>query len=153
MDLILLGFASGVFIAYVTYIWLKFGILPSISDSSYKTNSPFLFAIFIWGTAIPLMIVGNTALMFLSGSSLAFVGASPWFRKLSEGKVHVAGVMISIISGAISMWIDFGLWYLTVIIVVSYVITLLIKMKYETWWAEIMYFIIIIIGLFLNKIC
>lgn len=151
MDSILLGFSSGIFIAYVIYIWLKFGILSSISDSYYKTNSPFLFAIFIWGTAIPLIIVGNTALMFFAGALLCFVGASPAFKKRKmEEKIHVYGTIGSIALGIISMWVDFGLWYLTVIMVAGYIFTMFVKIKNETWYVEILAFVLVMLGLLIK---
>ena len=51
-----------VFISYVSFIWIKYGILPSISDSWYHLpeNLKVLFTLFCWGFALPAAIIGLT---------------------------------------------------------------------------------------------
>lgn len=141
-----------IFNSYIVWIWSKYGVISSISDSYYYTDKPALFAFFIWGSAIPLMIVADTFLMQLAGGLLCFVGAAPAFREETEGKVHVFGALGGYILGAISLTVDFGLWYLSAIMVAFYFISKWLKLENQAWWVEILGFILIIIGLIIKVI-
>jgi len=152
LSIILLSISFISFITYIIFIWSKYGILPSISDSFYKTNSRFSFYIFILSVALPLMIAGNTALMFSAGALLTFVGAAASFKEKLTSTVHMIGAIGGISLGFLSMIIDFKLWYLAVIIGVFIIIVNLIKMKNKTWWIEITSFILIMFGLLMSMI-
>lgn len=149
-QIVLFCYTVIVFISYILYVYFKFGILPSISDSYYKENNKALFTLFIWSIAIPLMIIGNSGLMFFAGSFLAFVGAAPAFREELEGKIHVIGAVGGIAFGFASMILDSHQYILPAIMVIFTLFFTLRKIKNHTWWIEIMAFSLNIIGLLIR---
>lgn len=151
LNLGLLIFTIIVFLTYVIGIYSKFGILKSISESVYHIKHKALFTFFIWGVALPIMIVGSTGLMFMAGAFLAFVGASPMFKEEMEGKVHYVGATGGIALGFAGMILNFGLWPLAVIQGVFTLCAVLFKLKNHTWWIEVLAFILIIIGLIIAR--
>ena len=154
MNLLLLSYMFVVFVSYLTYVVSKFGVLPSISDSYYLMKSKIPFTLFIWSIAIPTILVGDTALMFFAGSFLAFVGAAPAFREEQEGIVHVVGAIGGITLGVVSMWVDFHLWYLSILLISFAVLAQIFKKKFKnhTWWVEIASFTILFIGMAISKL-
>jgi hypothetical protein len=118
-SLLLLVFSCIIFVSYVVLIWKRFGILPSISDSYYAFpgGAKTLFASFITCIAIPVIIVGNTPLMFFAGFFLAFVGCAPAFKLGEEKTVHKIGAIGGISMGLASMWVDFNLYYIPIIVI------------------------------------
>lgn len=96
------------FWAYVIPMCAIYGVPVSISDTYYKLrrNLQVLFTLSMWGFAIPAIILGveQSGLAFLAGCGIAFVGASPAFRKdaingvsTMEGIVHRTGALIGLI--------------------------------------------------------
>ncbi len=150
LQAILLSISFVSFITYIIFIWSKYGVLPSISDSFYKTKNAFSFYVFILSVALPLMIAGDTGLMFSAGALLTFVGAAAAFKDKLTGTVHVIGAIGGILLGFLSMIVDFHLWYITAIELLFIGIAYLIKMKNKTWWVEIVSFILIMIGLLIS---
>lgn len=141
-----------VFAGYVSWIWAKYGVLPSISHSYYMLpkNLQFLFTLWCWGYAIPAMIVASTPLMFFAGAGIAFVGAAAAYREKMTETVHIVGAVSGILFSQLSTIIDFGMWYVTAIyaaIAIPLALTRLIKFKgmeicpNRTWWIEILAFI------------
>jgi surface polysaccharide O-acyltransferase-like enzyme len=149
---ILLSWIVLLFISYVSFILLKYGILDSISESYYKEDkhSKFLFSAFIFGLSIPFMIIGGTTLMILAGLFLSFAGIARAYKEEFAGTVHIIGATGGISLGYASMWIDFHLWYLPIIMGLFALLSTLFKLKYHTWWIEILAFILVIIGLIIK---
>lgn len=110
-----------VFVTYVIVTFTIYGFLPSISDSYYKLPEKwnFLFALALWGFAIPAMIISAsiTPLMFIATASICFVGAASAFKsKIGvTKKVHEYGATTGIISSQIAIATTFGMWWLTAI--------------------------------------
>ena len=132
-----------VFVSYVTFIWIKYGVQKSISDSYYRlpTRKQFLFVFFCWGFAIPAMILGNCALMFLAGVFICFVGAAAAFKgdKMTEW-VHVVGAYGGVLLSQLAIWIIYDMWYITVLFIVLSGLLYILKVKNKTWWVEIIAF-------------
>lgn len=150
-NFILLLFAFIIFTSYVSWVWIKYGILPSISDSYYHSHNGFLFAMFTWGVGIPIMLVGSTPLMFFAGAFLCFVGSAPTFKEKVQGIVHVIGATGGILLGFLSLWIDFHLWPITAVMATFTVLATVFKLKHHTWWIEIAAFVLILLGLGIAK--
>jgi len=145
-----------IFSTYVITIWIKYGILPTISDSYYilPDNRKILFTLTLWAFSLPVIIVGATTsginIMFFAGASICFVGASPLFKEHFEGRVHYVSAIIGIVLGLTSLWVNFGLGELVVTsVLLMLTIRILVKNNY-TWWIEILAFLTIIIGLLLT---
>ena len=138
-----------VFVSYVSYVWLKFGRQKSISMSYYalpKNRRP-LFTLFCWGFSIPAIIAGETALMFLAGAGIAFVGAACQIRSAFVRRVHVTAAVFGIVAGELAIAVDFGMWPVVAAFAVASVVAGLADKKHCVWWTEIMAFISISVAL------
>jgi hypothetical protein len=139
-----------VFVAYVLFIWLKYGVQKSISDSYYilPKNINFLFTLFCWGFAFPAVIIGvgltNNFLMFLAGGGICFVGAAAAFKQELTKTVHMIGAYSGVAFGQLSIFFDFHLYYVNIIFIVSVLIIQLLPSKLvqnKIWWQEILAFL------------
>ena len=148
---ILYGIMVAVFVSYVTYIWAKYGVQHSISQSYYVLPEKlrFLMTLFCWGFAIPAIIVGGTGLMFLAGSGIAFVGAAAAFQEKMTKEVHYIGAGVGVAASQLSMFVNFGLWPINVVFFAIALPLFLFRKKIKNWiwWAEIAAFVSICIGL------
>lgn len=145
-----------VFLAYITFIISKFGILPSISDSWYeleknKRNSGILFTLFLWviGFLMFFQTNGNSGFFFASGAGLMFVGAATQFKEKITKTVHYIGSFSGLLFPLIALWFERGVWLPLAISVVVFISTLFYNLKDETWWLEISIILFIILGMFL----
>lgn len=138
-----------VFFGYISYIWYKYGVLPSISESYYRlpTKINILFTLFCWGFAFPAMIMGNELtdnfLMFFATGGIMFVGASAAFKQKLTNTVHMVGAVIGVVFSQLSIAFDFNMYYLNLLFIASAGIIFLTKSKNSTWWIEIVAFIIL----------
>lgn len=158
MEVKLLIFVVLSFVGYISFIVNKYGVLPSISESYYKMKGDKLFGgglftLFIWSLSLPLIIIGDTPLMFFAGAFLSFVGAATAFKDLKMTKrVHTIGAVGGIGFGFLSMILDFQLNEITFFMLLGSLILYLLKIKNLIWWVEILAFVLIILGLFIAKV-
>lgn len=156
MNITLLIISIITFISYISFVWIKFGIQKSISQSYYvleKFNLQFLFTLFIWSYSIPTLILGleltSSILMFISAASICFVGAAAAYKEKLTNTVHMISAAIGITFCQLSIIFDFHMWYITLIFLLSSSIPLLLS-KNKLWWIEIFAFISIIITFILK---
>ena len=144
---------STIFIAYVAFIWKKFGVLPSISESWYRLQGleKSLFTFFCWGVGIPMLFQtdGTTAWFFCSGAGLGFVGAATMFRSGDKTTrwIHFIGAFAGMVCGLMGVGFERGDFTPSIIWVVISLIILLINFKNRMWWIEISAFFALIYGL------
>jgi len=141
-----------VFISYVTFVIISYGVQPSISESYYKLPQrlKFLFTLFCLLFAIPAIILGDNVLMFLAGSGIAFVGAAATFKDKMTYEVHMIGAYAGVLLSQISIWYNYHMWYITIIFIILSGTLLLLKVKNKIWWSEILAFLSICIVLYFN---
>ena len=134
---------------YLSYIYFKFGVLSSISDSYYKIKEKGLFTIFIWSIAFPVAILGNSFIMMLAAIFLAFVGAAPAFKEDMTEQVHVIGAIGGIILGYIGLIFQYHQLIIPAIFgILAFAIR---KKKNKTWWTEIAALMGIMIELYIRN--
>jgi hypothetical protein len=148
-QIILLLVSLTIFVSYITFIIINFGILPSISDSYYKLslNSKFIFTLAMWGFAFPIIMLSENGLLFFSGAGICFVGAAPLFKEEFEGLIHRIGAITGIGLGLLALIIYYNSYYLVLLYVLIFLIIYLSKVNNRIWWIEILSFLTIIIGL------
>ena len=138
-----------VFLAYVGYIWAKYGVQKSISESYYvlpkKRN--WLFVAFTWLFAFPAMILGNSLLMTLAGAGIVFVGAAAAMHTFPTRAWHLTGAIGGMILACLAMIFQFGMWYLVPAIAVAILLAFLVDKKHLMWWTEVAIFVGISIAL------
>ena len=130
------------FLAYVGYIWSKFGVQTSISESYYvlPEKQNFLFVLFCWLFAFPAMILGNSLLMLFAAGGIVFVGAAAAMHQMPTRAVHLAGAIGGMILGCIAMITQFHMWYLVPAIVFAMIIAYIFDKKSLMWWSEVAIF-------------
>jgi len=146
------------FIAYTTYIYKRFGVLPSISESWYHLRIPGLFTIFCIVIGFPMFFhsrgfnqaialqVDYTFLFFLS-MLLCFTGAATDFKQSVAGKVHFIGAFTSILACLLGVWLQYGLLWAPAGWLISIIALVLFVRNNRIWWAEILSFAWISAGL------
>jgi hypothetical protein len=133
-----------VFLSYVSFIWIKFGIQKSISASYYALpeNLRFLFTLFCWGFAFPAIILGVeiTPLMFFAGAGICFVGAAPEIKDKWVYKHHMIFAISGIIFSQLAIYFGFHMLWLNMVSVALAVIIPFLTKKYYFWWIELVAF-------------
>jgi len=140
-----------VFALYTLYIVKKYGVLSSISESFYALpeSKGYLFTLFIWGVSLPIMLLANiSALFFLAGCLLMFVGAANSYR--DEGgyasKIHGAGATGGIVMALLALvWVK--IYWPIILATIASVWIKRSKIKNITWWVEIACFACIELGI------
>lgn len=91
------------------------GVPYSISATFYKLKCPYWFMTTMWLTAGLLMPAilevsrPNTEwIAFLACAGMFMVGSAPNFKEKSEGRIHIAGAVISVIGSQV--WVGLNLW-------------------------------------------
>lgn len=154
LNVIMLSLMTLVFGVYVVWIYRRFGVLKSISESYYRLpgRQRYLFTLFCWGFAIPAMIVGNSIPMVLAGVAIAFVGGAAAFKDSMTHTFHYFGALFGIILSQIAIIFNLNLWPISAFAVI---IALIIYLKYRKadpdspmiWWIEIVSFSSVILAL------
>ncbi|MDA3781335.1 MAG: hypothetical protein PF487_14080 [Bacteroidales bacterium] len=149
LSTILFSTMVSVFVLYVSFIWIKYGIQKSISESYYvlPKKENFLFVLFTWLFAIPAMILGNSLLMFFAGGGIVWVGANAAMHEEPTRAIHLTAAIGGMILAGLAMIIQYDMWYMTAGVIASLPIIYLINKKHFMWWAELIIFIAISIVL------
>jgi len=149
LSTILFTIMVSVFLAYVGYIWSKYGIQKSISESYYvlPKKENWLFVAFTWLFAFPAMILGNSLLMLFAGGGIVFVGAAAAMHTYPTRAVHLTGAIGGMILACIALIMQFGMWYLVPAVALGIGLAALFDKKHLMWWAEVAIFVAISIAL------
>lgn len=155
MDYHIISFVTlvTVFIAYVSFIWIKYGAQSSISQSYYALpkNWNFLFTFFCWGFAIPAIILGVevTGLMFFAGAGIAFVGAAAQIKDTFVSQVHTIAAVAGIGFSQLAILLGYHMWEVNIVSIIAAIIIALTVSK-KIWWIEIVAFLSIVFTLFMH---
>jgi hypothetical protein len=145
--------SGSVFLMYWLYIYLRYGIQKSISDSYYNLgNKGFIFTLTLWGFSLPLIIVGESGLMFFAGAFICFTGAAADFKKKITNTVHFVGAVGGIIFGLLSLILDFGQTVMAIATVSMSCTILFFNVNNKIWWIETLTFVGIYIGMLISNI-
>lgn len=128
------------FVAYFMYVYLKFGIQPSISDSYYKLipKKQWMFTIALWGFAFSLMPVATEihGLFFGATAFILFVGAAPRFAQKSiEQTVHIVGAIGGVAMAVIAFALAGYVW-VSIFMALGIASLNWFKVPNKTWWIE-----------------
>jgi len=134
-----------VFISYVSYIWVKYGVQKSISASYYQLPDfyKFLFTLFCWGFAVPALVIGNNLLLFVACAGICFVGAAPDFNSKESDDVHFIAAAFGIATSQIYIYSVLLMPWVSVISGLIFLILYLGRKRFfknHIWWIEIVAF-------------
>jgi len=147
---------SLIFVLFVGFVWYRYGVLPSISESWYRLPGHWkdLFTFFCWGIGGTMLFQtdGTTPLFFISGSGFGFVGVATMFRsgdKVTKW-VHFTGAVAGILFALIGIWVERTDPYPFFIWISSIPIILIFRIKNYLWWNELVAFFAVIFGFLLS---
>jgi len=133
-----------VFVAYVAYIWIKYGIQKSISESYYvlqdNNDKSWFFVAFTWLFAFPAMILGSSYLMTLAAGGIVFVGAAAAMHTFPTRTVHMIGAIGGMTLGVLAMIFQFHMWYVAAVVAALVGLVFLFDRKRAMWWSELIIF-------------
>lgn len=140
--------ALGIFFSYVAFVWLRFGVLTSISASSYalEGNERYLFAGWLIGLAISVWFLDLGVWGHLMAVGFCVAGMSIDHKKSSrlEDEFHVGGTLLAMAAGFAAVgWIPGGVFLVGAL-------TLKLTTRHWIWWSEIL--AAVVIGLETNVI-
>lgn len=163
-NLFLWLFILGMGIFYYILITSKYGVIGSISASyNYLETqvSKSLYSWFIFGVAVPMMLLSNNAWGWWAGAFLAIDFAAPTGGDKLQHTLHCIGADVGMGLGVAMLWIVWGMWWLTVpaIVIVAllyilgnYKIKGKIWVKNETWWIEWFVYAVVMVGMFIERV-
>lgn len=138
-----------IFVSYVTFIVVKFGILPSISESWYRLRELggvwySLFTLFCFGLGFTMFFQtnGSTSLFFLSGAGLSAVGVATMFKLKDDIQpyIHAIGAIVGILTALIGIGVERKNWIPLIIFLSLSILLVIFLKKNKTWWIEIIAF-------------
>ena len=136
-----------VFVTYVVYIYMRYGITHSISQSYYSLKEKgYLFTLFCFGIGVP-MLFRNDALFYLSGAGLILVGMASSFKDKITVVAHYVGAVIGITASLVGIGVYSNNWSPLVSVGIISLLIILTGIKNHIYWIEITSFLAIIIGL------
>lgn len=143
-----------VFLSYVSFIWIRYGVQKSISDSYYRLRPEklgFIFTLFIMGFAYPAAVVAANVWITPAAFLIIVVGIARAFKdsKLLH-TLHMIGAYGGVGLSMVGIWVYYHMWYVTIIFIIISGILFILNVKNKIWWVEILAFIIICIVLGLN---
>lgn len=150
------------FFGYVAYLWNKFGVLHSISQSWYELK-PFkkshLFNVFAAGVGLPMwayqIYMGSDVAQMLfavSGFFMFGLGVASTFR--DSKMVSTIHYLCTLFAIGFAFWglnvqfKDGYFWYILGGTAVGCALLLLVKNK--IWWIELLVFTVLILRLIIN---
>ena len=155
MSLIVLISQFLIFYGYVFYVYKKFGILSSISDSYYSLpdTQKLLFPMFTWALGITLFLIGYETHLywyFISAALISLVGVASQFKlDTFVNDIHLISAATSIICTMVGLMIQHV--YFPMPIAVLLILYLYLKnIPNHIWWIEVVSYTLIIAG-FISK--
>ena len=146
-----------VFTTYIIFILRKQGGIPSSISSSWyflPSGKKWLFTMFCWGIAIPMVAQGGL-LFVASAIGMGFTGVAVNYKGTlwMVPYIHYTGATICIFFALAGLYFEYGLIAPALIFIVSSLLHIIGNhlypetMKNPVWWVEIYAFLTISIGL------
>ena len=153
MNKIIIAILTVLFIGYNIWIYFRYGILPSISNSFYmlkKDNKHIFFiaVMLILGILVILLAPINGA-FFLAGSGAIFVAVAAKYKDKVTNTVHYFGASLLILASSIGVGLAFNNWVpiISTALVGAELLLLKDTIKNRIYWFEICSFVFIMWGL------
>lgn len=128
-----------IFTGYTFFIYKRYGVLTSISASTYRLegNERWYFLAFLWSIGSLNFFQGMEGWGFFAAAGLFFSGIT--IDHDSSGahtdKVHAVGTIGAIVAAFTGIWVLHGMWIPTALLALG--IAALYKHKNFIWWIEI----------------
>lgn len=149
-----------VFLSYVLFITIRYGIQKSISYSFYVLPEGWnwIFTVFCVGFSIPALMAASVNpehiwIIALATAGMVFVGAASHYEKTAgkynpkQGRVvHLAGSYTGVLLSQLYIGL-MGFWHFNIVFALIGLVLILLKHKQAIWWIEILAFIMMAVYL------
>lgn len=132
-----------VFISYVSFIWIRYGVQKSISDSYYRLpeKSKYLFTYFCWGFAFPAAILAHNIWITPAAMLICLVGVARDFKNIKVLKFfHMFAAYTGVLLSQIGIWVYYDMWYLTISFIIISGTLYILNVKNKIFWVELLAF-------------
>lgn len=151
MSWIVLTLQGLVFFGYLAFIYKKFGILDSISDSYYSLpdNLKFLFVLFTWSMGLTLYLIGNETHIywfFASAALISLVGVASQFKlDTLIADIHSISALLSVVCGMVGLMYQ-HVFFPFPIAALACMYIYFKKLPNHIWWMEVSSYALIFAG-------
>jgi len=132
---------SLIFLLYSFYIYSRFGVLSSVSASTYELQGQnrWIFLATLWGMGILNLFMGMGVFGFMASAGIIFAGMTIDHEKGpgATDEIHTIGTVLAIVSTFAGFIVLHGLFYPSAILVWSILIILAYRIDNKIWWIEI----------------
>lgn len=131
---------AAVFYGYVYFIYKRYGVLPSISTSSYKLKGQQRWLFFAFLTVIGLLNLPQLGIWsFLSSAGLMFSGITIDHRSKAANtkQVHFVGTVGAILFAYFGLFLLYGMVWPIAVFAVSCLFIWRFAGRKFIWYAEI----------------
>lgn len=139
--------------AYLVFTVIRFGWLPSISESYYHVQHRVAFWVAMTGVAFLTLSAREWTYLYfpLASFGLMLVGVAPNFKtKGLANWAHYLGAGLALICGFLGIGFEFGLWWLVVIGLWLIAGCYILLERNILYWVEIVAFYIILITIYVQ---
>jgi len=148
-------FSVLVFCAYLFWVVNKYGMATSMSATYYNLpiNRQFLFTLFCWFYASPILLICEFPLIIIAVSGVAIVGAAAAFRGDELiNRLHMISASVAAACTYLSLIFDFHQYWIAGIAMVVSGGCYLLQKKFVNgvFWAEVTCYVSLILTLFLS---
>ena len=142
-----------VLLIFINYLVNTFGVLPSISNSTYRLrkNERFYFTLTIWTIAFlnyfqPMEMYGALAsgLLFFTGATIVYKNEHGFSRE-----IHYISAVLAIVVTLIGLYVLHGFWLPTILTLILSLPFYIYDKKNIIWWFELVTFSIIFLTYYL----
>lgn len=160
MKLILLSISTIVFLSYISFIWIRYGVQKSISDSFYRIKDDHIkilglkirtkefFTLFIAFFAYPLAVLAANVWLTPAAFIVLGIGIARDFKDTKLLKwIHYCCAYIGIGIAIIGLGAHYDMWWLTITFVILSFMLMIIKVPNKIWWIECVAIATVLIGL------
>ena len=133
--------------AYLLAVYNRYGILQSISHSTYEWigNQRYWFTAMCWGLGILNLFQGMEGWGVLVAVAMGVTGITINYRTIGTA-LHNIGAITAIGGGLIGLWALHGIWLPFGLFIPIAICLWFISGDNRIWWIEIVAFALIIIG-------
>jgi hypothetical protein len=141
------------YVGYVSTVWVKFGIQPSVSDSFRCWNVKWFnpFTLFSWILAFTILPITPNPFFLFAGAGAGIVGTAFNLDSVSVEKVHNKAAITLIVAAILGIAFTFGAWWTAGIAIVVAGLLAALKVKNKIWWVEHIAFAAVIFELVKNN--
>lgn len=138
---------------YVAFIYIKFGVLTSISASTYylEGNQKWLFLGWLWPIAFLNFFQGLGAFGFIAGAGIAFTGITVYHSedRAKSHIIHLVATLLGIVASFGGLWFHWDMWWPAALFAVTLIPTY--KKKNFIWIAECIAFALVFASYYIHS--